>query len=86
MVPRRSGEREPAAPGSLDRRTGRKQRRFVARLGADRVGVQPTTRCADTLDQLRGVTTQDVDLGGRCACDEGEMLVQDRDALLRLGM
>ena len=57
MVPRRPDEREPAALGGLDRRARGEQRRLVARLRPDGVGVEhldPLER-RDPLDVRRVV-------------------------------
>jgi hypothetical protein len=82
----RPRQRESAGPCRLDRRAGCEQRRFVRRLGAERVAVEEASRTPYLLDEVGCVTAQKVGFGRRYAFDEREALVQRCDALLRLRM
>jgi hypothetical protein len=88
VVARRPDEREPAAPHRLDRRSRREQRRLVARLGGDGVGVEPrrVVDPPDDLDVLRGMATLDVCDGGRRGLDDLEFLEERGEPLRRLGV
>jgi hypothetical protein len=83
---RRSREREAAAAHSFDRSTGGEQRRAVARLGADGVGVEPASPVPDAVDVRGRVAAQDVAFPRRRAADEREAFVEHLDARLRLRM
>ena len=86
MVARRPREREAVATHRFDRRARSEERGVEARLGADRVGIEPTACVPHALDERRRMASQHVVLARRLAADEREALVQRDDACLRLGM
>src|SRR5207247_7300107 len=77
---------EAAAPGCRDRGSGGKERRLVRRLGADGVRVEVAACRLHAFDQRARVAAQDVLDRRRATLDERKALVEDGDALLRLGM
>ena len=84
VVPGRPHEREAAAPHRLDRRARGEQRRVVARLGADRVAVEPAAERPHALDERRRVAAQHVLLARGRALDVREALEQHGEPLPRL--
>src|SRR5262249_10333511 len=86
VMPRWAGEGEAAAPHRFDRGARGEESRFVARLRAERVVIEPPARGAHAVDECGRVAAQDVLLRRRRAFDEREALVQRRDAGLRLRM
>ena len=85
---RRADEREPAPSHRLDRRSRREQRRLVARLGGDGVGVEPD-RVLDPpndLDVLRRVAALEVGVAGRLGLDDVELVQEHGEPLRRFGM
>jgi hypothetical protein len=88
VVAGRADEGEPASTDRLDRRARREQRRFVAGLRRDGVGVEPgrVVDPPDGLDVLRRVTALDVgDRRGR-RLDDVEGLQERGEPLRRLGV
>ena len=85
VVAGRADEREAPAPHGLDRRSGREQRRLVARLRGDGVGVEPdrVVERADQLDVGRRVAALEVGRGGRSGLDHVEGLEQRGEPLRR---
>ena len=88
VVARRADEREALAANRLDRCSRREQRRLVARLGGDGVGVEPdrAVERADQLDIGRRVAALEVGRGGRRGLDDLEGVQERGEPLRRLGV